>query len=80
MPDGGVSWFHSAELLPGETDIHSPSANNVSCLHQLSNELADGTIADYTTHTIHTYNIIIIHAFLLVIDIANVWSSHFCPR
>jgi hypothetical protein len=29
------------------------------------NELADGAAASYTTHSIHTYNFISIHAFLL---------------
>jgi hypothetical protein len=66
MPDGGVSWLHSAELGTGETGMLSFSANDFPFLHQLPNELAHGTIADYITHTIHTYNIIIIHAFLLM--------------
>ena len=34
----------------------------------MANELADDAVADYITHTIHTCNIIIIHAFLLVIE------------
>jgi len=69
MQDGGVSWLHLDGLGTGETDIHSSSAHDFSFLHQLSNELADGAIADYITHTIHTYNINIIHAFLLVIEL-----------
>ena len=48
--------------------MHSFSVNRFSFLHQLTNELADDTVAVYTTHTIHTYNIIIIHAFLLMIE------------
>lgn len=68
MQDGVASWLHSVDLQTGETDLHSSSANNFLFLLQLSNELAHDTITDYITHTIHTYNIIIIHAFLLVID------------
>jgi len=69
MQDGGVSWLHLVGLGTGETDIHSSSANNFSFLHQLANELADGVIAVYITHTIHSYNTIIIHAFLLLIEL-----------
>ena len=32
------------------------------------NELANGAVADITTHTICSYNIIIIRAFLLMIE------------
>ena len=34
----------------------------------MPNELVADAVADYTTHTLHTYNIIIIHAFLLVVE------------
>jgi len=34
----------------------------------LTNELADDTVAYYITHSIHTYNIMLIHAFLLMIE------------
>lgn len=54
--------------------MHSSAANDFSFLHQLSNELAHGAIVDYTIYTIHTYVIIIIHAFLLVIEM------HMCGR
>jgi hypothetical protein len=46
----------------------SCSVNKFSFLHQLSNEHADGTVADDITHWIYTYNIFIIHAFLLLIE------------
>jgi len=61
--------MHSAGLGTGGTGIVSFSVNNFSFLHQLTNELAHGAIADYITHTIRSYNIIIIHAFLLVIEL-----------
>lgn len=68
MQDGGVSWFRLDGLGTTEAETHSSSANNVSFLHQLSNELTDAAVADYIIHTIHRYDIIIIHAFLLVIE------------
>ena len=68
MQDGGVSWLHLFGLGTGETDIHSSSAHNFLFLHQLTNELADDAVADYITHTMQPYNIIIIHAFFLVIE------------
>ena len=68
MPDGGVSWLHSTGLGTGGTGIVSFSVNNFSFLRQLSNELADGAAAGYITYNKHTNNIIIIHAFLLMID------------
>ena len=37
----------------------------------MSNELSGGAIAEYITHTIRTYNIIIIHAFFLLIEIQS---------
>ena len=69
MPDGGVNWLHSAGLDTGGTRINSFSVNNFSFLHQLTNELADGFIANYITRTTQPYNIIIMHAFLLMIEI-----------
>ena len=68
MHDSGVSWMHSTQLRTGGTDIHLSSANNFSFLHQLKNELAHDTISDYITHTMHTYDSIIILAFLLRIE------------
>jgi hypothetical protein len=68
MPDGGVSWLHSAGLVTEEIGIMSFSANKFSFLHQWTNELADGAVAHYITHSIHIYNLIIIHALLFVIE------------
>jgi hypothetical protein len=69
MPDGGVSWLYLAGLELSATRIVSVAVNNLSFLHQLTNELADSIVAHYITHTIHPYNIILIHAFLLVIEL-----------
>ena len=68
MPDGGVSWFHSAELGTRGTGLLSFSVNNFLFLHQLTNELADGAVTDSIIHSIYTYDSIIIHAFLLMIE------------
>jgi hypothetical protein len=69
MLDGEVSWLHPAGLGTGGTGIFSFSVNNFSFHHQLLSELADGVIAGCITHTTPPYNIIIIHAFLLVIEL-----------
>ena len=42
--------------------------NHFFFLHQLSHEPVDGTVTNSITHSIRTYNIITIHAFLLVIE------------
>jgi len=68
MQDGGVSWFHSAELGTRGTGLLSFSVNNFLFLHQLTNELADGAVTDSIIHSIYTYDSIIIHAFLLMIE------------
>ena len=74
MPDGVVSWLHSAGLGPGGTVICSFSDNGFSFSHQVTNELVDGAAADCMTHTIHILNSITIHAFLLLIEV------HMCDR
>jgi hypothetical protein len=51
---------------------------NYSFLHQLANELADYAFADYIAHSIHTYNIINIRAFLLLIDKPMCGRVTFC--
>jgi len=43
-------------------------ANHLSFLHQLSDEPADGGITNIITHILCTFDIVIIHAFLLVIE------------
>jgi hypothetical protein len=43
-------------------------ANQFPFLNQLSPELADGTVTNNITHSTCTYNIIVIHAFLLVME------------
>jgi hypothetical protein len=43
-------------------------ANHLSFLHQLSDEPADGGITNIITHILCNYDIVIIHAFLLVIE------------
>lgn len=48
--------------------MFSFSVNKFSFLHQLSHEHADGAVADDITHSIHTYNIITAHAFVLLIE------------
>jgi hypothetical protein len=40
----------------------------------LSNEHADGAVADDITHSIHSYNILLLQAFLLLIEL------HLCGR
>jgi hypothetical protein len=69
MPDGGVSWLHSAGLEAEGAGIVSFSANNFSYIHHLSNGLSDDTVAHYITHTTYSYDSIIIHAFLVVIEL-----------
>jgi hypothetical protein len=68
MPDGGIIWFDLVGLSPRGSEMFSFSGNHLHFLHQLSDGLADGGITNIITHSICTYNIIIIHAFLLVIE------------
>jgi len=68
MTDGGVTCLHSAVLGTVEAGLNSIPVNNFSFLHQLSTGLADGAVASYTTYSIRNYNIMIIRAFLLMVE------------
>jgi hypothetical protein len=68
MPASGVIWFDLIGLWPRGKGIFSFSVNHSPFLHQLSNELADGGITNIIIHSVWTYGIIIIHTFLLVIE------------
>jgi len=78
MLDGGVSWLHLAGLWPGEERIISFPHNNFSFLHQLSNELTDDAVTASIAHSIYIYNIILIHAFILVIEMQMSGRVVFC--
>lgn len=68
MHDGGVSWLHSAEVVTSGTEIFLLLVNIILFLRHLLHESADGAIACYRTHTVYTYNIILIHSFFLLIE------------
>jgi len=68
MPDGGIIWFDLDGLSSRGSEMFSFSGNHLPFVYQLSDGLADGGITDIITHSVCTYNIIIIHAFLLVIE------------
>jgi hypothetical protein len=76
--------MQSTGLWPCERRIFSCSVNTFSFHHQLTNELTGGTTAHYITHSIQSHNIIIMHAFLLMIEmrmcghvIFSVADTHF---
>jgi hypothetical protein len=87
MHDDVVNWFHLAGLLLWESTILSHSSFSpiiFSFLHLLSNELADGAVAGYISHSLHTYNSIILRAFPLMIEmpmcgrmISSIAENHF---
>jgi hypothetical protein len=78
MPDGGASWLHLIKLYSGEEIIISFPHNNFSFHHQLSNELTDGSVTAIITHSIYINNIILIRAFLLVIEMHMSGRVIFC--
>jgi hypothetical protein len=68
MPDGGVIWFDLVGLSPRGSEMCSFSVNHLTFLKKLPHGLADGSVTLSITHSVCTYDIIIIHAFLLVIE------------
>lgn len=78
MSAGGVIWFGLTGLWPRGRKIFSFSVNNFSFHHQLSNELIDDSITNIITHSVCTYNIILILEFLLVIEMQMSGRVIFC--
>ena len=68
MPASGVIWFDLVGLWPREREFFSILVNHLSFLHQLSDEPADGSVTNIITYSVCICDIIIIHAFLLVIE------------
>jgi len=68
MPAGVIIWFGLDGLKPRRREIFSILGNHLPFLHQLSDEPADGGITNIITHILCNYDIVIIHAFLLVIE------------
>jgi hypothetical protein len=73
-----VSWLHLVGLWSGEERIFSFPHNNFSFHHQLSNELTDDSVTNIITHSVYIYNIILIRAFLLVIEMQMSGRVIFC--
>jgi len=78
MPDDGVIWFDLTGLWPRGREIFSFSVKNFSFHRQLSNELTDNSVINVITHSVCTYNIILIRAFLLVIEMPMSGWMIFC--
>jgi hypothetical protein len=78
MPDGGIIWFDLVGLSPRGSEMFSFPVNNFSFRHQLPNELIDDSITNIINHSVRTYNIILILAFLLVIEMQMSGRVIFC--
>jgi len=78
MQDDGVSWFHLVGLWSRGREIFSFSANNFSFHHQLSNELTDDSATNTIIHSIHIYDVILIRAFIRVIEMQMTGRVIFC--
>ena len=68
MPAGVVIWFDLVGLWPREREIFSILDKHLSFLHQLSDEPADGGITNIIIYCVCICDIILILAFLLVIE------------
>ena len=78
MQDDGVSWFHLVGLWSRGREIFSFSVNNFSFHHQLSNELTDDSATNTIIHSIHIYDVILIRAFICVIEMQMTGRVIFC--